>query len=107
MNSPLDYFKEMGSEVYESEKGWANFIIDAETCYIENIHVYPEFRKQGEASNIADKITEIAKERGCSFLIGSTNTTKPHIERSMMTLLSYGFKYLNSSNVSIFYKKEI
>lgn len=106
-NSPLDYFREMGSEVYESEKGWANYIFDAETCYIENIHVYPEFRKQGEASKIADKITEIAKERGCKYLLGSTNTTKPHVERSMMTLLGYGFEYLSSSQEAILYKKEI
>ena len=105
--NPLDFFKDMGSEVFENETGWANYIISGKECYIENIYTAPEYRKTGRASEIADKITAIAKERGCTTLLGSTNTTKPSVERSIQVILSYGFKYLRSDEVSIWYYKEI
>lgn len=101
------YFEEMGSEVIETPYGWANYIVTGQECYIENIYVLPEYRKKKEASLIADKITEIAKERGCKYLLGSTNTKKPSVERSIQAIIGYGFKYLRSDENSIWYFKEI
>jgi hypothetical protein len=102
-----DYYIEMGSEVFESECGWASFIISGDECYIENIYIKPEFRKTKKASSIADEISLIAKERGCKYLTGSTNTKKPSVERSIQVILGYGFKYLKSNDSAIWYYKEL
>lgn len=101
------YFEEMGSEVIETPYGWANYIIKGQECYIENIYVLPEHRKKKEASFIADEIYKIAQERGCKYLLGSTNTKAPSVERSIQVILGYGFKYLRSDENSIWYYKEL
>ena len=102
-----DYFREMGSEVLETAYGWASYKFMNDSCYIENIYVKPEYRKRKEASFIADKITKMAKEKGCKTLLGSTNTKNPSVERSIQVILGYGFKYLSSNEDSIWYYKEI
>lgn len=105
--NPLNYFKDMGSEIMETEHGWANYIISGAECYIENIYVEPKVRKSGHATIIADRIAKIAKEKGCKYLTGSTNTKKPQVEQSMLALLGYGMKFLSSSENAIFYYKEL
>lgn len=102
-----DYFKEMGSEVLETPYGWANYIFDEDSCYIENMYISPDFRRLKKGSELADKIAAIAKERGSKYLLTTTNTNKPSIERSIQAIIGYGFKFLKSSESAIFYYKEL
>lgn len=101
------YFEEMGSEVIETPYGWANYIFDEDSCYIENMYITPEYRRTKKGSELADKIAAIAKERGSKYLLTTTNTKKPSVERSIQAIIGYGFKFLRSSESAIFYYKEL
>lgn len=103
-----EYLKEReNKECLYSDKGFATYLFDKQTCYIESIYVRPEFRKSGEASRLADKITEIAVERGCNLLMGSVCPSTNGSTASLKVLLAYGFGLVSSSGNFIILSKEI
>lgn len=103
-----DYIKEReNKECLYSAKGFATFLFEKETCYIENIYVKPEFRKEGEASRLADEIADIAAKKGCKLLMGSVSPLANGSTDSLKVLLAYGFKLVSSTNNFIILSKEI
>lgn len=103
-----DYILERGGkEIIESEKGFATYYYINDGCYIEEIFVKPEFRKSGEASKLANEISEIAKSKGCSNLYGTVCPSANGSTNSLKVLLAYGFKLDSSINNLIVMKKEL
>lgn len=96
-----------GRDIVEDEKGFATFTIQDESCYIVDIFVRKEFRQQGLASKYADKIAEIAKEKGCKFLVGSVCWTTNGASASEKVLRAYGFEPSYEHGPMTFYKKHI
>lgn len=103
-----DYLAETGQRgIVESDSGFATYQIAGVECYIVDIYIKPEHRKSGQASNLANQITEIAKAQGCKYLTGTTNTSFKDPTSSMKTLLSYGFRFLKQEPSLIWFVKEI
>lgn len=103
-----DYKKEReGKLVVESEKGFAVYSISREGCYIEDIFVLPEYRKQHVAKEMADFIVKIAKAKDCNVLYGSVSPSANGANDSLKVLLSYGMKIHSSKNDLVFFVKEI
>lgn len=102
----LDYVKEReGFETLETEHGFAIFKIKGEECYIKEIYVKKEFRKEKRASSMADKIAAEAKAEGCKILSGSVSLECGDPTASIQVLLAYGFKvYQFHSNLLWFVK---
>jgi GNAT superfamily N-acetyltransferase len=107
MKNPLDYFRQSGSNVIETDTGWANYYVFGEECYIEIMFIYDDERKKGSATKLADIITEKAKEAGCKYLSTTICTSKPDVERSLRAILSYGFKFYKADEKSIWFAKEL
>ena len=97
----------LGKCVYETSLGFATYIIKGEECYIEDIFVLDEARKTGHAAWIADKITEIAKNEGCTYLTGSVVPSANGSTTSLKVLLAYGFKLHSCKENFIIFTKEI
>lgn len=51
-----------------------------------------ELRKEGVASHLADEVAKIAKENGCTILIGKVNPKNPGATVSLLSQILYGFK---------------
>jgi predicted GNAT family acetyltransferase len=96
-----------GKEIVETENGFATFFYTGEYCYIEDIYVKPELRKSGLASELANQISEIAKNKGVKKLLGSVSPKATGADASMRVLLAYGFKLLSSDKDLIYFEKEI
>lgn len=94
-----------GKLIVEDADGFASFAIFNEDCYLENIYVVPEKRRSGHASILADRVSEIAKNKGCKRLIGSVRPSANGSTESMKALLAYGFKLLSASQDAIFFEK--
>lgn len=102
------YIKERENRcIYEDRKGFATYSINDKSCYIQDIFVKKEFRQENVASEYADKITEIARNNGCTFLIGSVCPTTSGSTESLKVLLGYGFKLDHAVNNMIYFRKEI
>jgi ribosomal protein S18 acetylase RimI-like enzyme len=96
-----------GFNIVESDKGFATYKITGDECYIRDIYVRPEFRDENIASEMADKIAIIAKEKNCTHLSGSVDTNANGATISIKVLLAYGFKVLRNSFSMILFVKEL
>lgn len=106
------YIKELKNfDMIEDENGFAIYGIMEEPpnkfCYIEDIYVIPEKRKEKIASSYADKIAQIAKQHGCNILLGSVVPSYKDSHYRMLVLLGYGFKLYSTQHDLIYFQKEI
>lgn len=103
-----DYIKERANrEIIESDIGFATYYYLNDGCYVEEIYVKPEFRKSNEASKMADKISEIAKENDYKKLYGTVCPTANGATNSLKVLLAYGFSLDSCINNLIILKKDL
>ena len=100
------YLKEReGVNLLETDKGFAIYVITGNECYIRDIYVKPEFRKEKVASHLADLICEKAREAGCKVLTGSVCPTTKGSTASLQVLLGYGMRlHSATANLIIFIK---
>jgi ribosomal protein S18 acetylase RimI-like enzyme len=104
-----DYIKEReDKEIIESDKGFATFkIFDNGECYLQDIYVIPKYRETKIATEMADKVFAIAKERGCKLLVGSVCTEDKNATKNMKVFLAYGMQIYKNIGNMIFLNKEI
>ncbi len=108
MSLYADYLHETGQKhILEREWGFATYHIRGQECYIEDIYVTEEKRKQHSASELAQHIETIAKAAKCKYLTGSVNTAIKDPTTSMKVLLAYGFKFLRSEPAIVWFVKEL
>lgn len=108
MSLYAEYINELsGKEIIESDKGFTTYYINNDTCYIEDIFVLPEFRKDGIALEMANSVKNIAKERGCKKLYGTVLPTTKGSTHSLRLLIEYGFKLDSALNNLIVLVKDI
>jgi len=105
------YIKEReGVDILEDEYGFITFkFIDNETCYIVDVFVVEEMRRNNVASKYAKKVEDIAKERGCKYMLGSISTLANNFNASekLMMANEYKFKETNSKQNMVYYIKEV
>lgn len=104
-----------GFETLEAKEGFVIYKINGPECYIRDIYIAPDFRSTGAGKRLADRVSEIAKERGCNTLVGTVvpligddpTKARAFATESMRMQIAYGFK-IHSCNVNeIVLSKEI
>jgi len=75
--------------------------------YIQDLWVKPEARKTHVATEMADKVADIAKEKGCRLMFGSVNVKANNPDTSLKVLQSYGMRLYSTSNDAIWLFKEL
>lgn len=102
------YLKEReGLEVVETEVGFVTYKLRGKDCYIQDIYVLPEFRKDGIASQMADRVAEISKESGVRILTGSVDARANGAEVSDRVLVAYGMRPYAKEGFVTYYMKEL
>lgn len=103
------YIKErLGKEILEcADKGFATYSFKDNSCYIEDIYVCPDNRHEHIASHMTNSIAEIAKNKGCTSLLGSIVPSANYSTDSLKALLAYGFELDSCINNFIVLKKDI
>jgi len=96
-----------GKSLISTDYGFATYWIRGEECYIEDIYTKPKYRQEKYASQLADLITQIAKDHNCKYLTGSVAPTANNSTKSLEVLLGYGFQLWLSENNAIWFKKEL
>lgn len=108
MDQLASYFKEL--EDFDSivaPEGFASYRVNGDECYIKDIWVHPDYRKQSFASHIADNIAEIAKKAGCKYLTGSVYINIKNPTLSTKVLLAYGFEIHSLVPNGIIFRKAL
>lgn len=108
MSLYADYIKEReNGGIIETSWGFATYFITGPECYIRDIYVDKTQRLKGGASRLADDITKIALEKGCTYLLGSVSPKANRSTDSVKVLLAYGFKLAQATPELIYFKKDI
>lgn len=112
MSHYAKYLEEFTNQyIIEDENGYATYKFEDDYVYIMDIFVVKEKREKKIASSYADKIAEIAKQKGYYQMVGSTNLeelkTEEAKKRSMLVLLSYGFNPWFADKNILYYKKTL
>ena len=104
-----DYIKERANKgIVENDKGFATYAFFQDgSVYLEDIYVVPEHRKSGVATELANEVARIAKEKGCTKMIGSVVPSAQNSTASLFVLISYGMRLKSSSNDFIVFEKEL
>jgi GNAT superfamily N-acetyltransferase len=106
-NYALYIMEREGKHILEDEKGFATYLFTASHCYIEDIYVRPEYRKSNVASSYADQISQIARKKGYTKLLGSVCPQAFGAAASTRVLLAYGFELLSSEKNIIYFEKSL
>ena len=100
-------YERQNKSILEDEFGFATYYFQNDCCYIEDIYVVKEKRKENIASKYADKIAEEAKAKGMKYLVGSVKPSTNGSTVSLKVLLGYGFQLVAAQEDFIWFKKEI
>lgn len=63
---------------------------DFSHVYLEDLYVTPEMRKTHLASTMADKVADIARERGIEKMLGSVSKHSKTKDAAHRVLIAYG-----------------
>lgn len=96
-----------GRHCIETEEGYATYDIRGQECHLVDIYVIPTHRKNGIASELADRVANEAKDRGCKYLLGSVVPTANGATDSLKALLAYKMQLLKADVNFIWLAKEI
>jgi ribosomal protein S18 acetylase RimI-like enzyme len=106
-----DYIREReGIEVIELENDLGFFLytfIPNNICYILDIYVKPEHRRNHIGISIYNKLEVIAKERGCIKIQASIIPSKKNSTFSLNGALANGYKLISTQNDYILVSKDI
>ena len=96
-------------KILETAHGFATYRIipDQKAVYVVDIFVEADFRKAGNAAQMADEIAKIAKKEGCIKMLGSVYPSTKNSTDSIRVLLAYGMRLQSASNDFILFEKDI
>lgn len=108
MSLYADYLRERGeAQIIEKDYGFATYSISNQECYIRDIFVQKELRKNNFATVLADEIKQIAKSKGCKYMTGSVCPSAFGADASIKVLMAYGMNVHSATNNLIIFKKDI
>lgn len=94
--------------ILETDIGFVTYgFPDPNTVYIEDIYIDKAHRKSKEASRLADQVADIAREKGCTKMLGSVIPSTKNSTDSIKVLIAYGMKLESSAVDFILFSKGI
>lgn len=96
-----------GWETMLFEHGFIVYEINGENCFIQEIYVKPEARRNSVGTHMADQVEEIAKERGCKKIWGTVVLGTYGANEAMMAHLNWGLKLHSINGNCILTVKEL
>jgi GNAT superfamily N-acetyltransferase len=95
-------------QVLENEFGFVTYkIINDNECYIQDIYVVPEMRKEGLSFKMRDQVIELAKNMGCKTLIGSVSLDANDASRNLKIMLNDNWQVHGIAGNTLFLNKPI
>ena len=94
-------------DILEDDQGFASFLIAGDECYIEDLYIRPQHRRNYKAFGFGDELKTIAKEKGCKYLVTTVNLNNVDPSTSLKGILAFGFKVISANNNVILAKMEL
>jgi len=102
------YLKEReNTELICVDSGFITYRFELDYCYIIDIYILPEMRKNGLGVELENRVIEQARERKVFKLLGSVDRTANNWETSIKILEKIGYKPYKQDKSVLFLIKEI
>lgn len=102
------YSKELWDrETIEEDWGFIQYHFDHEGCWIDEIFVTEAFRRRRYAFDLADRVTQIARDAGKRALAAQVWPHHKGADAALKACLAYGFLLHSSDGGRIILTKEI
>lgn len=105
---------------FVEERAETRFVLEHENCfatlelvendqglYIVDFFVEKESREKGIAFKLMEEVAQIAKDKGCKFLLGSCDPRSRCADRSIKAILRSGMKPLKTVGELVYFIKEL
>lgn len=107
-NIYLQYRRERENvESIEVEGAFIVYKFLPQYCYIVDVYCIAELRESGISYELADKVENVAKQRGYTKMLGSVDTTAINPETGLKACFKQGYKILRLEGSMIWLHKEI
>lgn len=110
MSLYADYLKERSDDaILENDFGFVvyRFVEDGKAVYLVDIYIVPQYRKTGHGKGMAGLVAQLAKDVGCTSMIGTVKPSAKGSTISLKVLLAYGMHLERSGDDFIIMRKEI
>ncbi len=102
------YIKEReGAEIIELDEGFLSFQTSGEECFLKDLFILPEFRKEHVGARLVDELEKIGKERGCKIITGVICPAAQGATTAMLGAIKIGFSIHSSGVNQIFITRGI
>jgi GNAT superfamily N-acetyltransferase len=89
------------------EWGFATYSFGEDHVYLQDIYVVPEKRNTGLGVHLMNEVGKMAKERGCSLMLGSVDEKGNGSEDMKSIMKHLGFKEHTKLGSVVYYLREI
>jgi GNAT superfamily N-acetyltransferase len=96
-----------GHQVIETDKAFVRYHISPPLCLIHDIYVAPEVRSHGHGKAIMSRVTQEAREKGCTHLWSQVGLGMLCANESLKANLGYGFVVQRAENGFIIMTKDL
>lgn len=109
MSLYADFIKEYdGFDIIEiPDVGFATYKCAGEECYIKDVYIKPEHRSKRVSYDMQVEITKIAKEKGCTYLLGTVSPISKTATFSMGALIKDGFQFVKVDQHLMYFTKRV
>lgn len=106
---PLDFFRERGGCVIQSEYGWLNYyVMPNDIVYLENFYINPHYRRSQKGTYLLSIFEIEAKElRSAKTVLTTISRDFGNPDRTLEICLKRGFKFTGSTQSAIYLSKEL
>ena len=94
-------------EVIEGKCGFIRYSFSGKLCLIHDLFVAKEFRRDRIAWDLADTVTHLAINRGCTHLWSRVGVATGGANEALLANLAYGFKVQAAEGGFIIMLKDI
>lgn len=95
------------SDIIENNLGFVVYSLLPGECFIKDIYVQPEFRKESYAERMITKVEIIAKRHGYNTLGALVDLTSPSYKDGFRLASKLGFVYKGRVDTAMIFHKEI
>ena len=91
--------------VYSTDSGFFVFRVKGDSLEILDMYIDPKHRRNNHASQMADRVAELAKEQGARVMIGFSELGGKNAEMGQKAMKAYGLTpYLELTDQTVWIK---
>jgi len=96
-----------GAKILENPSAFIIYVLNGRECFIVDMSVDTEMRREGCGRELVDKLTVIAKDYGCEFITGNIHIKFENHTEVLSAAIRCGFYLVGAHDGTITIAKKV